>query len=485
MNQSIAKAPIFPDEAEQTIEAIQKGSVDALVVNGPRGPQIVMLQDADQPYRVLVERMSDGALTVGPDGHILYANRRLADLTGEDAQSLVGRRFTSLFDGPAPHAENTTTPCRLLSRGTSIPVAVWLSTIFMGGASVRLVTIADQTVHHRVEEAISAERFARSILEQSTEAIIVLAPNGRISHASLVAEEIAIAPPLGRAFSDVFPVRRQKDGLPVDRLDTLLATKPFHGVEVQLQHPRLGDRSFLLSAGPLLDDAKQPIGAIVTLTNITARKRAEEQQTILVAELNHRVKNILAVVQAVSAQTVRTSSSLDAFSGAFAGRIQALSVAHDVLTRTRWSGIGLGELLESVLSPHLGVDRDRITFAGPPVLLPARTVVPLSMAVHELATNASKYGALSCQRGHIAVDWSLGATESDTVCVQWREQGGPEIAAGAPKSGFGTTLIQRVIRHDLEGKVDMTFATSGLSSRMQFPLRTQTELNDLLGGAQH
>ncbi len=131
-----------------------------------------------------------------------------------------------------------------------------------------------------------------------------------------------------------------------------------------------------MSAGPLLDDARRPIGAIVTLTDITARKRSEEQQTMLVAELNHRVKNILAVVQAISSQTVRTSESLPVYSATFAGRIKALSVAHDILTRTRWKGIGLNELLENVLSPYLVAGGSRISLTGPPILLPARTVCP-------------------------------------------------------------------------------------------------------------
>lgn len=482
IDDTAAKAP-GNSEAEETIKAINQGNVDALVVNGPGGPQVVMLQTDDEPYRVLVERMSDGAVTLGLDNRILYANRRLADLTGNSPESLIGQRFESLFQQTPVVADNTFVPARLVVGESTLPVSIWSSSVFVGNLSVKLVTISDQSVHQRVEEAVGAERFARSILEQSTEAILVLGPNGRIAQASHVAEAIARRAPLGRLFSDAFEIEREGSGLPQE-LDTMLASRPFHGVELKLRHPRLGHCSFLLSAGPLLDDARTPIGAIVTLTDITARKRAEEQQTMLVAELNHRVKNILAVVQAISSQTVRTSATLPMYSATFAGRIKALSVAHDILTRTRWKGIGLNELLENVLSPYLVAGGSRISLSGPPVLLPARSVVPLSMAVHELATNASKYGALSDPRGRVSVDWSVDEDADPQVDMNWHEHNGPSIPEGT-QAGFGTTLIRRVISQDLEGRVELDFAPAGLRSYLQFPLRTSVQLNDLLGGAQH
>lgn len=135
------------------------------------------------------------------------------------------------------------------------------------------------------------------------------------------------------------------------------------------------------------------------------------------------------------------------------------------------------------------MDGQRISLAGPPVLLPARTVVSLSMAVHELATNASKYGALSSPNGTVQVDWSIGETglkplAQSRVALSWNEHNGPDIPAGN-KPGFGTTLIRRVICQDLEGNVELDFTRQGLRGSLQFPLHTNVELNDLLGGAQH
>jgi two-component sensor histidine kinase/PAS domain-containing protein len=447
-----------------------------------------MLQGADEPYRVLVERMSDGALTLGPDRTILFVNRRLADLADNPADKLVGQPFDSLFLDPVPQAQDGSVSEAQLKRGNGVvPVSVWMSSIALGGISATLVTITDLSLQRRAKEVAIAERFARSILEQATEAIVVLNPTGTITHASGLAERLASTSPVGRKFSDAFALDAQSSPQSAtltrfsrESLDAMLATKPFHGVEVRLLGSRHEKRSFLLSAGSLLNDAKEPVGAIVTLTEITERKRAEEQQTILVAELNHRVKNILAVVQAVSAQTIRASSSLTTFKGAFAGRIQALSIAHDMLTRTRWIGIGLSELLEAVLAPYR--NEGRIVLDGAPVLLPARVIVPLSMVLHELATNASKYGSLSASQGAVRLRWEIIQNGTPQVRIVWSEHGGPPVNA-SKRTGFGTTLIQRVIAYDLEGEVDVSFAPQGVHATMTFPLRSGTQFNDLPGAA--
>jgi two-component sensor histidine kinase/PAS domain-containing protein len=464
-------------DAEETIEAIHGGNVDAVVVKSPDGLRVLMLEGADQPYRMVVERMSDGALTLDPDNTILYANQRLSELTGRPPAELVGERFDRLFADAAPGVVDGTQEAKLLGASGTLPVAVWSSSISIGGLSARLVTITDLSVHRRAEEIAIAERFARSILEQATDAVVVLSSDGRITHASRMAEEIATAPPVGRMFSEAFSLDVQAlahagiiSRFARESFDTALATKPFHGVEVKLHNWSMSKQFFLLSAGPLLNDEKEPIGSVVTLTDITQRKRAEDRQTMLVAELNHRVKNILAIVNSIAGQTVRASSSLGSFSTAFSGRIKALAVAHDVLTRTRWIGIGLNELLSALLEPHQGTDEARVILQGPPVLLPAQAVMPLSMAMHELATNASKYGALSVPQGTVTIDWVLRDDGAPRVEVTWIEQDGPRVEPERA-SGFGTKLIDRVVGYDLEGNAHLSFAPGGLRAVLSFPLK--------------
>jgi len=472
------KLPLFAD-ADETVQAIHQGDIDAVVVmRALEGPQVILLHGAEEPYRVLVERMSDGALTAGPDGVILYVNDRLCEQTGYPAAELVGHRLASLFDGEAPRlVPEVTAEAGLLRNGKdAMPVAVWSRPITIGNTTATLVRLTDLSIHRRAEQIAAAERFARSVLEQATEAVVVLSPEGHITHASWRAEQVAETPPVGRAFSEAFPVEAsstEEAGMlarfSAESLNTMLATKPFHGVEVKLRGKRNANSTFLLSAGPLVDENKANVGSIVTLTDMTERKRAEEQQTLLVAELNHRVKNILAIVQSVAGQTLRSSTSVENFADAFSGRLKALAVAHDILTQTRWIGIGLSELLIAVLAPYRSADETRVSVCGPAILLPARAVVPLSMALHELTTNAAKYGALSTPRGKIEITWQVSGGDDKSVELVWRELGGPRVEVGE-SGGFGTKLIDRVVSHDLDGKTEIDCDPAGVRWTIVFPV---------------
>jgi PAS domain S-box-containing protein len=470
-------------EAEETVRAIYQGAVDAVVVHGRNGPQIVTLSGAEEPYRVLVDRMSDGALTVGADGTVLFVNQRLAEMTGREIAQIVGQPFAALFSDDVPQSfRQWSQPAQAGQRDEAnlaradelpLPVSVWAGPLELGDVPATLVTVTDLSVQRRAEQIAAAERFARSILEQATDAIVVLDPRGRITHASWAAEQLSSGSPIDRTFSDVFAVEAADpaqagvlERSSANMFDAMLATRPFHGLEVRLRGNRKG-ATFLLSAGPLLDDAKQSVGSIVTLTDITARKHAEEQQTILVAELNHRVKNILAIVQSIATQTVRNSGSLPAFQETFGGRLRALSVAHDVLTKTRWGGVELTQLLREILAPY----RDRVALNGPPLLLPSQSAVPLSMALHELMTNAAKYGALSAT-GRVDLDWNrVEEPGASSVTMKWNEREGPPVKNTVAK-GFGTTLIDRVLTYDLEGGSELDFRPEGLQCTLRFPIDT-------------
>lgn len=479
MTQRDPKLPMFAD-AEETVAAIHQGDIDAVVVmRALEGPQVILLHGAEEPYRVLVERMSDGALTAGPDGVILYVNDRLCEQTGYPSGRLVGRELASLFEGGPPRLvpEVTVEASLLRNGGDAMPVTVWSRPISIADTTATLVRLTDLSIHRRAEQIAAAERFARSVLEQATEAVVVLSPDGHITHASWRAEQLAQRPPVGCTFSEAFQLEAQSTEeagtlarFSAESFDTLLATKPFHGVEVKLRGEGNAKSTFLLSVGPLVDENKANVGSIVTLTDITERKRAEEQLTTMVAELNHRVKNILAIVQSVASQTVRSSSSLENFSNAFAGRLKALAMAHDILTQTRWIGIGLGELLATVLAPYRSPEEPRITILGPSILIPARAVVPLSMVLHEMTTNAAKYGAFSTRRGRIDVTWQISGEIEKSVELVWQERGGPAVEAGT-SGGFGTRLIDHVIRHDLDGSTQIDFDPAGIRWTIAFPVR--------------
>jgi two-component sensor histidine kinase len=181
------------------------------------------------------------------------------------------------------------------------------------------------------------------------------------------------------------------------------------------------------------------------------------------------VKNILAVVQSVAAQTVASSSTLPQFRTAFEGRVRAISLAHDILTQLRWGEVELEHLVARSLAPYRG---ERVSWSGPTVRLAASSVVSLAMVLHELSTNAAKYGAFANEQGRVEITWQR--LEADTAELIWIERGGPTVA-GEPVPGFGNKLISRVISYDLQGHAAMRFDPDGLRCRLTFRVPTAVE----------
>jgi two-component sensor histidine kinase len=192
------------------------------------------------------------------------------------------------------------------------------------------------------------------------------------------------------------------------------------------------------------------------------RDKVEAQRQQLVAELDHRVKNTLAVVQSLLVQTLRHSSSLAEARAAFSDRLQALSAAHDILTRENWGAADLQDLLLRVTAPY--VTRERFTISGPSVRLPPAKVVSLAMLFNELATNAVKYGALSSETGSVTLTWEMDEHPYQ-LRVEWQEQGGPALAP-PNKEGFGSKLIREI----MPGTTSVTYLPLGLRCELRIPL---------------
>lgn len=214
---------------------------------------------------------------------------------------------------------------------------------------------------------------------------------------------------------------------------------------------------------------------------LARRRRSEQQQGLLINELNHRVKNTLATVQSIVAQTARTGQSAQGVREALEGRILALSGAHDLLTRHNWEGADLQDVVKRALAPFVHAPEARVTAAGPSVTLAPHQALAISMALHELATNAVKYGALGAEEGQVAIDWAL--SESGWQ-LTWVESAGPEVRPPASR-GFGSRLLERGLANDLQGTVELAFPPSGvrcvvtapLSRPPQPPLRQPGELD--------
>jgi PAS domain S-box-containing protein len=201
--------------------------------------------------------------------------------------------------------------------------------------------------------------------------------------------------------------------------------------------------------------------------DITERMRAEIRQLLLVRELDHRVKNVLATVAMVAQRTRERSHSMDQFLQVFDGRIHAMANAQALLSRSHWQGVSLEDLINNSLAPFR-VDAPSVKVEGPAVLLSADAVQPIAIALHELATNASKYGALTMAEGSISVVWHWAEGAKPDLLLDWIETGGPPVTAPA-EVGYGTGAIRNLIPYELEGSVDLAYDVDGVRCRIRVP----------------
>lgn len=226
-----------------------------------------------------------------------------------------------------------------------------------------------------------------------------------------------------------------------------------------------------LNATALRDQFGRPMAFLGAVQDITERKQAEEHRQLLVNELNHRVRNTLATVQAIAMQTLRGSSVEESVRRALQGRVLALAKAHTLLTAENWTGAGLRDVVSGSLQAF-GLEEDRpgrISVSGQEVRLKPQVAVALIMAFHELATNAVKHGALSIDNGRVEVSWELQSSgKGERICLLWRERGGPPVTAPVRK-GFGSHLIERALPRDVDGEVCLTYDPQGVLCRILIP----------------
>lgn len=227
------------------------------------------------------------------------------------------------------------------------------------------------------------------------------------------------------------------------------------------------------------DTAGRFLYGVRVVQDVTARKEAEDRQKLLMDELNHRVKNTLATVQSLAAQTARGVSSPEEFRRAFEGRLLALSQAHDQLTRRHWSSADLRAIVTAAVGPYLTAGQERIVIGGGDVTVTPRVALTLAMVLHELTTNAVKYGALSTAIGRVDVSWRLEQRPAQPAMLRldWRESGGPPVSV-PQRRGFGTRFIEESVKAELQGTALLRFDPGGLSCTMQVPHEVAVDVRD-------
>ena len=221
------------------------------------------------------------------------------------------------------------------------------------------------------------------------------------------------------------------------------------------------DRHWLTGLYPVKDTDGNVEAVGIWVIEISDRKRSEERETLLAREVDHRAKNLLAVVQSV-VQLTRASEPAE-LKAAIVGRIQALARAHSLLAESRWDGAQLGDLVREELAPYFGASEGQVTVEGPPIFLRPAAAQSLAIVLHELATNAAKYGALSSGDGRLRVSWT--PIDGDVELV-WDESGSAKVTA--PKSsGFGSKIIEASVKRQLHGKLSQEWRREGLLCKIR------------------
>lgn len=260
-----------------------------------------------------------------------------------------------------------------------------------------------------------------------------------------------------------------------EEIDRVIATRmPIRG-DVPFEHHEKGRRIYDYIFTPVMGADGEVEAVAGTTRDVTERRMHEEQLQLLVHELNHRVKNTLSTVQSLTRQTLDTAESLQDGNSKIEARLFALSRAHDVLTRENWRSADIRDIVTGAIAPYTADAPQRFVLDGPPCRLDPRRALAVAMALHELATNAGKYGALSHDAGKVRIEWKhVSAGEAEALELAWRETGGPAVEAPT-RRGFGARLLERGLRNDLDGDVELSYAAEGLVFRATIPLGSSAQ----------
>jgi PAS domain S-box-containing protein len=324
----------------------------------------------------------------------------------------------------------------------------------------------------RAEAALrDSEARYRRIFEQAHDIILTADLDQIITDINPAAAELMEAPReeiVGRPISDFVTPEGFEQTTRMLRQKVERGGTTHHNLQVIARSGRIME--WEINSTLTLDPAGRPVGLHAIARDVTDRRRAEARQRLLVNELNHRVKNTLALVQGLALQSFRDGREPREARDAFQRRLAALAAAHDLLTRESWEGATLAGLIEAATAAHEEPER-RIEAAGPEVVLGPKAAVSLAMALHELATNAAKYGALSAPNGRVAIGWEVanGQPGGARLKLEWREEGGPEVRPPATR-GFGLRMIERALAADMAGGASLDFRREGLVCRIDAAL---------------
>jgi PAS domain S-box-containing protein len=455
------------------------------------------LRDAELRQRTLFEAAPFGVIVIDPathrildvNGHVCaeygYTREELLRLSLADIDALGDSeaiRVRGRAHAVRPGTQEVEARHRTKS-GEIRDVLVRAQGVVLGGRDVTYGAHFDITARKAAEAALrESEAEFRAAFEQAcvpmseVDCATGCLLRANAAYARLVGRPVEEI--VGRPFSDlVHPDDRAEDLEGFRRV--CQGEAPAHEVAKRYVRPDGSVRWTELTSAPVRDDAGRIVRTVAIVQDVTERRAAEERQALLVREVDHRAKNVLAVVQAALRLTPKGDA--EAYAKAVEGRVMALARAHTLLAAGRWTGAGLRALLEVELAAFLPAtataaggarsDGPRAELCGPDVLLPPAAAQAVSMALHELATNATKHGALSAPGGRISVSWRVaGEVDGRMLWLRWAEAGGPPVAGAPARRGFGSRVIEATIRDQLGGTVRKTWDAGGLVCELAVPL---------------
>jgi PAS domain S-box-containing protein len=441
------------------------------------------------------EAATVGIAEADADGRLLRVNDAICKMLGRSREQLLSMTFRD-YTHPEDAAEDAALYARqvsgelgsyvlrkraIRSDGTIVYLDIHSSSVCdTSGFRYGVRVIQDVTIAKQMEDRLrESERHLRNLLEALPAAVYTTDAEGHITFFNRAAVDMAGRTPRQGDMWCVTWRLFNPDGtpLPHDQCPMAVALKedrPIRGAEAIAERPDGTRVPFVPYPTPLHDADGNLIGAINMLVDITERKVAENRQKTLIDELNHRVKNTLATVQSLAAQTARHAESADDLYLRLEARLLALSRAHDLLTQRHWEDAPLDALVREVLLPLADDASGRIKFDGVPANVSTRVALNLTMVLNELATNAAKYGALSTHVGCVALSWDVRMQAHGALLVlEWRETGGPAVLPPM-RRGLGSRLMERCIERDLGGEFDLTFAAAGVTCRISIPMPVET-----------
>jgi PAS domain S-box-containing protein len=443
------------------------------------------LRESDQRFRLLADAAPVLIWMSGPDRRCTWFNKPWLDFVGRSLEQEVARgraesvhpedfdrcleTYVAAFDNRWPFSMDYRLKRRdgeyrwVLDNGIPLYGPNDEFTGYIGSC-------IDITERKRWEEELreSEERY-RALVESQAEMLCRFRPDGTILFANSAYARARGTTPETLLASNFWDFVAEADRAAVrEMLARLTPESPEVRIENRFQTVD-GERWTLWTNRALKFDADgRLLEAQSTGIDITERKQAEENQRSLTNELNHRVKNTLAVVQSIAAQTARFTPDPEAFNRAFSDRVVALARVHDLLTRSAWRDASLAELATACLAAFRGPDADIVRIEGPPVRLSPNAAVSISLALHELATNAAKHGALKARAGYATLMWRVEDGDKGTLDLVWAEHGGPPVEPPT-RMGFGSRLVAGLALQ-LNAEVSHEFAREGVRCRIRMAL---------------